>query len=153
MMKLIAHRGLLNGPDKDLENKPETIRHAWESGFDCEVDLWKIDDKWFLGHDEPTYETSILFLFNDKTWIHCKNFEALNFLSSHRHTNFNFFWHQKDDFTLTSSGHLWTYPSKELEKNSICVLPENYMDLSDINTLQCMGICSDYVNDIRNYLK
>ena len=25
----------------------------------------------------------------------------------------NYFWHQTDDFTLTSHGYIWTYPGKK----------------------------------------
>jgi glycerophosphoryl diester phosphodiesterase len=42
-MKLIAHRGLTDGPNKDLENSPEQILKAIDQGFDCEIDLWIIN--------------------------------------------------------------------------------------------------------------
>ena len=40
MKLLIAHRGLYNGPDPWLENKPEQITKALTLGFDAEVDVW-----------------------------------------------------------------------------------------------------------------
>ena len=57
------------------------------------------------------------------------------------------FWHQKDDFVLTSKGFVWTYPNKSLYSNSVCVLPElGYK--GDIT--KCYAICSD---NIQNYKK
>ena len=47
-MKLIAHRGLFNGPNKELENNPDQIEKAWNLGFDCEIDLLIIKKQLFL---------------------------------------------------------------------------------------------------------
>ena len=56
-MKMIAHRGLLSGPDKDLENRPEQIDTALSKGFEAEVDVWVVDgQKFMLGHDQPLYQ-------------------------------------------------------------------------------------------------
>lgn len=148
-MKLIAHRGLLNGPDTDLENNPFQIKSALNKGFDCEIDLWAIDNKFFLGHNNPTYEIPYNFLENPGLWIHAKNLDALYILGAD--PKLNFFWHQNDFYTLTSHGYIWTYPGYELTQNSIMVLPE-WVDASLENTknLNCFGICSDYVNIILN---
>jgi len=147
-MKLIAHRGLINGPDKNFENSPNQINTALSLGYDCEIDIWKCDDKLFLGHDLPQYEIDLQFLSNENFWIHAKNLEALHFLLS---TNLNYFWHQTDDFTLTSRGFIWAYPGKELTEKSIMVMPE--LISSDFqmyaNSINFYGICSDYVGIIK----
>jgi hypothetical protein len=58
------------------------------------------------------------------------------------------FWHQKDDFTLTSRGYIWTYPNKEVVKNSIIVCKdlEETLQYSSINIA---GICSDFIGAIK----
>ena len=53
----------------------------------------------------------------------------------------HYFWHEEDDYTITSKGIFWVYPGKTLIKNSICVLPE----LSSYNDFNCLGICSDFI--------
>ena len=59
----------------------------------------------------------------------------------------NVFWHENDDFTLTSKGYIWTYPGKSLTKNSIAVMPE----IKKFQNLEsCFGICSDFIS---TYLK
>jgi hypothetical protein len=98
-MKLIAHRGLINGPDKTIENHPDQIKLAIDQGFGCEVDLWFDEDsRFYLGHDRPQYSIDKDFLIEHKKrlWIHAKNLKALYWLST---TNnfFNYFWHQNDD--------------------------------------------------------
>ena len=141
-MKLIAHRGNVSGKCPESENKPSYIESAISQGYDVEIDVWFVNDKFMLGHDEPQYETSLSFLeeHQDKLWVHCKNLEALFALNKIKHLNV--FFHDVDDATLTSHGHIWTYPNKPLMPNSVCVLPELGID-GDIE--QCYGICSDYL--------
>jgi hypothetical protein len=73
-MILIAHRGLVDGPNKEIENSPEQILTAIDLGYDCEIDVW-YDDGWYLGHDMPQYKTDAKFLLKNKEsfWIHSKN--------------------------------------------------------------------------------
>lgn len=150
MKLLIAHRGLINGPSKELENRPDQILTAIDQGFDCEVDVRYIDGKWFLGHDNPDYEIPFEFLKKPELWIHAKNLDALYMLGN---TYTNYFWHQGDDFTLTNFGWIWTYPGNPLTKNSVCVMPEwNDPEFKNLNT-NCYGICSDYVERIRYNLQ
>jgi hypothetical protein len=145
-MKIISHRGNLNGPDKESENTPSQILLAIQKGFDVEIDFWSEDNRLFLGHDYPQHEIPIDFLRDNKDhlWIHCKNLEALESLK-HFLSDSNFFWHQSDDFTLTSNGYIWTYPGKQTTSNSVIVdleeTPKVYKD--------CFGICTDYPEEAK----
>ena len=145
-MIYIAHRGLTHGPDAELENNPIQISKAVKLGYDCEVDLWVVNGELFLGHDEPTYKVDYTFLSINPLWIHAKNLDALVWLQNH-HKKFNYFWHQNDDFTLTSEGYIWTYPGKPLSENSICVMPEWNISTEHLHNFDqnCYGVCSDYV--------
>lgn len=149
-MKLIAHRGLFNGPNKELENNPDQIEKAWNLGFDCEIDLLIIKKQLFLGHDNPQYKINHSFLEQGPLWIHAKNLEALHYLTS---TTLNFFWHQEDDYTLTSKGIIWAFPNKLVTNNTVMLMPEwNDPTFNNLN-LDCYGICSDWVLKIQNILK
>ena len=141
--KLISHRGNLSGASPDSENTPLAIEDAIINGYDCEVDLWLSNKKLHLGHDYPQTEISINFLEEAKKnlWIHCKNYEALNFLSN-QNADFNYFWHEDDKFTLTSKGYIWTYPNNIYSKNSVIVHLDENLNLKN----DCYGICSDYVS-------
>ncbi len=162
-MKLIAHRGNIDGSYPMYENSPEYIDVAISKGYDVEIDLWRKDNSNFLGHDKGIYKVSLSWLLerHDKLWIHCKNLDALWYFNQpdhNLHYNTNYFWHQYDDFTLTSRGFIWTYPSKPLTSNSIVVLPEvDNLDKMDwfspfINS-GCVGVCSDFVERIRDVLE
>ena len=54
-MKLISHRGNVDGKYPQYENLPEYVDKALDLGYDVEVDLWIDNDGYYLGHDEPTY--------------------------------------------------------------------------------------------------
>ena len=153
-MKLIAHRGNIDGPNPLEENRPEYIEAAILKGYDVEIDIRydTFNKTLYLGHDEPQYPTSWFWLrkYIHHLWVHCKNIEAL-YEIAHGTSGFNYFWHQEDDFTLTSKGHIWTYPGKSYTPNSIIVMPEWNLDIksfTDVKVYNCFGICSDYVGKI-----
>jgi hypothetical protein len=151
-MKLIAHRGNLDGPNPSKENHPEYIESAITNGYDVEIDIRydTFDKKLYLGHDEPQYLIDWYWLgqYKDNLWIHCKNIEALyEFVDAT--SGFNYFWHQEDDFTLTSRNYIWTYPGKTYTTKSIIVMPENNSRLFDFNEIKeyhVHGVCTDYPN-------
>ena len=74
-MILISHRGNISGPNLERENHPEYIFEALQAGYDVEIDVWFVDGKFMLGHDEPQYEFPFPLLDNNysKIWLHCKN--------------------------------------------------------------------------------
>ena len=139
-MLIISHRGNINGVDKSLENNPAHINHLLKTNIQVEIDVWFKDNNILLGHDEPQYVVDFEFLKQDGLWCHAKNLDALYHMLERNVKNC--FWHQEDDYTLTSSGYVWTYPNKLVSPKSIIV------DLSqDWNSkgYSCFGACVDYV--------
>ena len=57
-MILISHRGNINGPKKELENNPIYIQNAMDLGYQVEIDIWKIESDFFLGHEAPEFQVS-----------------------------------------------------------------------------------------------
>jgi hypothetical protein len=153
-MKLIAHRGNIGGPNPSQENNPEYIEAAIAEGYDVEIDIRynTLNKKFYLGHDESQYLITWFWLekYIDNLWIHCKNIEAL-YEFAYAITRFNYFWHQEDDFTLTSKNYIWTYPGKSYTPKSIIVMPEwdTSVNLTNISKFNCHGVCSDFVNKIK----
>jgi hypothetical protein len=143
-MKLISHRGNINGPNTDKENHPSYINLALKDGYHVEIDVWYIEKDWYLGHDKPQYQVKYDFLISDKFWLHAKNGDAFYHLLQDRECNV--FWHTDEDWVLTSKKYIWTQPNKLLYKNSICVMPELGYD-GDISV--CGGICSDFIQNYK----
>tara|TARA_Y100000294_G_C8420152_1_gene282448 strand:- start:227 stop:679 length:453 start_codon:yes stop_codon:yes gene_type:complete len=148
-MIFISHRGNINGINKDRENTIRYINEALSEGFNVEVDIWYKNKNFYLGHDNPKTKISTKFLKNRKIWCHAKNFEAI---VMSKQNNLHFFWHQNDDYVLTSKGIIWTYPGKKLFKNSVNLMPENQK--SKINfKKKYFGICSDYIEYYKRIYK
>jgi len=141
-MILISHRGNIDGKILEIENHPDYIDKAISLGYDVEIDIWMVNDVFFLGHDEPQYKIEITWVDDrrNKLWVHCKNTEAMEFFNKFNY-NINYFWHQNDNIILTSKKFLWVHPGKQPINNSIAVLPELYND----NIKKCIGICSDFI--------
>ena len=146
-MILISHRGNTNGKFESYENEPNYIDTAIKEGYDVEIDVWYINGLIYLGHDTPQHVVDFKWFVDriSKLWIHCKNIEALISFQESGY-EFNFFWHQEDDVTLTSKNYIWAYPGKQPIKNSVAVMPEIHNEETDV----CLGVCSDY---IENYNK
>ena len=143
-MILISHRGNVNGPNPNEENTKDYIKKAVSLGFEVEIDVWFINNEWYLGHNKPTNKINFSWINNTNLWCHAKNINALYEMIN---KNIHCFWHQKDDFTLTSHRYIWTYPGKKLTKNSICVLPEIIENIIIPNDIS--GICSDYIQNYK----
>lgn len=137
-MRFIAHRGNLNGSDKTTENTIDAIKQAISCWFDCEIDVWVIEDEVWLGHDSPDTKITTEFLdeYKDNLWVHCKNIYALVKFKD----TYNCFFHDKDEYTLTSNGTIWGNINSPLQKNGIQVMPE----MSNSFSWDCLGICTDY---------
>lgn len=153
MQHFISHRGNINGSFESWENEPTYIDLAIAKGYEVEIDVWFHNKILFLGHDKPDYGMNFKW-FEDKInklWIHCKNKEAVIFFNTLKEHKFNYFWHENDMITLTSNNIIWAFPGNQPIKNSIAVMPEN-KDENIEDLLQCLGVCSDYIETYKNKL-
>jgi hypothetical protein len=144
-MILISHRGNLTGRIPNNENHPDYIDEAINAGFDVEIDVWMIDNEFYLGHDEPQYKVIWNWLSTryEKLWIHCKNVEAIEWFNMMG--LFNYFWHENDTMVLTSKNYMWVHSGKQPIVGSIAVMPEIHNE----SISECIGVCSDYINNYK----
>ncbi len=146
-MLIIAHRGLVQGPDPALENDPDQITQLIRSGSQVEVDVRREQDAWYLGHDAATHKIDTSFLLQVGLWIHAKDHAASGALHELRreYHYVNYFWHESDARVLTSQGHWWTQPGHVLVQNSVAVMPEWHVDdLTECAHWPCVAICTDW---------
>lgn len=138
IINLISHRGNIYGPDQSIENNPEHINQIIKN-FDCEIDVWMADGNLFLGHDEPKFKIKKSFLKQKKLWCHAKNLDALQYMVEN---SIHCFFHDKDQYTLTSKKYIWTFPNQKITTKSVIVdLNKDWKD----KPYNCYGICSDYL--------
>jgi hypothetical protein len=152
---IIAHRGLLEGPDETLQNSPDQVELALAERFDVEIDVWLKGNKWYLGHDFPLHEVTYEWLSRDGLWIHCKNLDAF-FSMKRKKTQLNYFFHDSDLVVLTSRGQVWTYYGHRdaASEHSICVMPEVSYAWDEIETLvntdDWLGFCTDWPRKLKS---
>lgn len=137
MKIIIAHRGNINGRIEQRENDPLYIQEALSLGYDAEIDVWFVYGQLYSGHDNPQYKIEKFFIFNSNLWVHCKNIEAMEFMSG---KGLNAFAHD-DDIIITPNGYLWTAPGFPITSRSIAVMPEL---ASDWNISLACGVCTDF---------
>lgn len=150
-MKIISHRGNYNGIYPERENKPSYIDTTLSMGYDVEVDIRFIDNKFYLGHDTPDTIITKEWIVNRKEniWFHCKDlysaqeFKRMNF-------GIKYFCHSSDDFVLTSTNHIWVH-NLDLNLDETCIIPlidkesiENY----NSNNL-IYAICTDFIDILK----
>lgn len=147
-MKIISHRGNLDGPEPYSENKPEKIDFVLSLGYDVEIDVWYKDNEFYLGHDTP--ETIIHGSFlTDRSkhlWVHCKNIACLNKLKL---WDLNYFFHEHDMVTLTSKHYIWSYPEvQEFYSNQICLDFTPQVNYKFYESKFIAGLCVDYIKGV-----
>lgn len=163
-MRIIAHRGNLNGPNSRTENTVQAVEDCLAKGFDVEIDVQDVyGHDIFIGHDVdgPT-ERMKLVIYDSKRynrlWLHAKNFNAFKDLmvlkQNHGYQNFDIFYHETDFSALTFNRYFWIYPNTKLSlssgKNSILVMPESVnLQPKDLVPYTFFGVCTDYPNEYK----
>jgi glycerophosphoryl diester phosphodiesterase len=147
MMVLIAHRGNTDGKNVERENTVSYITEALKQGYHCEIDLFKFDGTHFyLGHDDAGDKVTPQWLGSNPLWCHAKNFETLQACVQ---LGIHCFFHQSDNYTITSQGWIWAYPGMPGGRYAIAVHPER---LTEEELDRFGGLCSDHVNNYKHKL-
>jgi hypothetical protein len=132
-MRVIAHRGNLEGPDKAQENSIKSTFNCLYRDLDVELDIHVKNNLIYLDHDGILSDSTPCIdlksfckefdSFQDKLWLHCKNLEAVIYCQANLQ-QYNYFGHSNDEFVLTSKGYIFTRPNVATGKNVVCVMPE-----------------------------
>jgi hypothetical protein len=149
-MIIISHRGNLHGQVLDLENTPAQIDECIERKIPVEIDVWVENNSISLGHDGPQTRTSLDFILDRShmLFVHCKNKDAFEYFLDF--PCINCFWHQDDDYTLTSKKQIWTYPRKSIVAKSIIVC-QSELETQEYLQKPILGICTDFVEFALNF--
>ena len=153
-MILISHRGNINGENPKRENSLSYIDEAIEQGYDVEIDVWCTSyDQLYLGHDKPEHYVKLDWLLDrkDNLWVHCKDFNSLSILID---TKLQIFYHQHENHTIIGNTNIiWSHNIDEAtDKSIIPLLNIDTVNSFDFNKNKYYGICSDYINNIKEKL-
>jgi YrbI family 3-deoxy-D-manno-octulosonate 8-phosphate phosphatase len=142
MIKQIAHRGNISGPNPSMENNPEYILAALKTSIDAEIDVWQQSDGFYLGHDKPTYKINIHFLRNQKLWVHCKDIQS--FLTLSNYSDINCFHQEEEEIVITSRGNLWAHSRCQTWNNKTVIVKLDKQN--HIYDIEPFAVCSDYID-------
>ena len=141
-MKIISHRAKFNGSFLS-ENSFEAINRTLDIGYEVEVDVWGDKEGCLaLGHDQPEAKISETYLSNPRIWVHAKNQYALQVLYG---TDINYFYHDKDSFTVTSKGFNWVHINSFSRINNAiyCAFTIEQLNKLKERIQFPMGVCTD----------
>jgi len=142
-MRLVSNRGNTTGPNPMRENSPAYILETLQKGFYVKIDVTVVDKVIFLG---AYFTVNLDFIQNEKIICQASDGLTLHFLMSNQ---IHCFFQQKDNYSITTQGWIWTYPENILTPLSICVMPEWFLkDVQEASKLKCYGICSNYIEYI-----
>jgi len=150
-MIFISHRGNIEGIVSERENSPDYIDEAIKAGYEVEIDVRCKEGSLFLGHDYAQHPITLSWLLYRKNdlWLHIKDYESLFIIDGH---DLRYFWHQQDDFTLTSDGYIWSHDFKN-KMTHRCIVPLlSLSEVKEYSQTDFYAVCSDYVEScVRKY--
>lgn len=154
-MLYISYRGIYDGNNFEDANTPSQLGKALGMGFSCMIDVWKVDDKFYLGNDQPLTEVTEKYLQGNRWWINARNTAMQAWLPAQNPKLYpNYFWFTMPTpppaYVTASNGKLITPGTVPINNNSVIFLPE-ITDTACFSTvkLKCFGICSNYLTFIR----
>lgn len=146
-MKIISHRGNINGIVLDKENKPSYLDCAIQSGYEVETDIRYIKNEYWLGHDAPDYKINESWILNriEHIWFHCKDLSSSIQLKK-LNKNIKYFCHTQDPYVLTSTNNFWVHDlNLNLDENCIIPLLDEKSIVNFSNKI-VYAVCTDYVS-------
>jgi hypothetical protein len=153
-MIYISYQGIYDSQNFEDANTPKQIGKAFNAGYSCMVDAWRVDGQLYLGSDAPTTPVTEKYLQGVRFWINARNTEMQTWISDQPSRLYpNYFWFPSDTESTpvtTSSGKLITPGTVAINNTSIVFLPE-IDDRSMFSTihLKCYGVCSTYLTLIK----
>ena len=154
-MLYISYRGIYDGTNYEYANTPNQLGKAMGAGFSCMIDVWKVDDKFYLGNDQPLTEVTEKYIQGNRWWINARNTAMQAWLPTQRSTLYpNYFWFitptPPPAYVTASNGKLITPGTVPINNNSVIFLPEiDDKGLFSTVHLRNYAICSTYLTLIR----
>jgi len=153
-MLYISYQGIFDSQNFEDANTPAQIGRAFNAGYSCMVDVWRVNNQLYLGSFEPTTEVTEKYLQGVRFWINARNVDMQTWLTTQPSKLYpNYFWFPNTTESTpvtTSSGKLITPGTVPINNTSIIFLPE-IDDRSLFSTVQlkCYGVCSTYLTLIK----
>lgn len=149
MALLISYRGNTSQIVPEQENKLEHIQNALNKGFHVMVDIWLVGtNNLATGTTRAQYPIDINFIRENNIICHAMTSNTMNFLLE---KGLHCFMWDREKYSLTNGGLIWSSVDPQVNSRTILVLPErNIPHLSVLANLKCAGICSSRIQEIKD---
>lgn len=154
-MLIISYQGIYDGQNFEDANTPSQITNAFNNGYSVMADVWRFDDKLYLGRENDWIEVTDKSLQGVRFWLNCQNQDAYDYLfaqSRRLYPNVFIFSNVATESSPTEStgGQTIVPGTVPIDNNSIVYLPE-ITDRAMLSTvkLRCYGVASVYCTFIR----
>jgi hypothetical protein len=154
-MLYISYQGIFDSQNFEDANTPNQIRKAFNAGYSCMVDVWRVDNRIYLGSYAPTTEVTEKYIQGNRFWLNARNVDMQDWLTAQPNRLYpNYFWFTTPNpppaYVTASNGKLITPGTVPINNNSVIFLPE-IDDRSLFSTvhLRCYGVCSTYLTLIK----
>lgn len=153
-MLYISYLGIFDGQNFEKANTPNQIGTAFNRGFACMVNVWRLSDKLCIGTFEDPIEVPDAYLQGKRFFINAMNTDMQDWLEAQPSSRYpNYFWFpnaMENSNVTTSGGQIITPGTVPVNNTSIIFLPE-IQDRGMLSTvkLRCYGVISNYLTFIK----
>ena len=154
-MFYISYQGIYDGKDYEDANTPSQISKAQQKGFSCLIDVWRIDNKLYVGNGQPLIEVTEKYIQGNRFYINAVNTDMQTWIATQPSILYPNYFHfdastPPPPYATASNGKLITPGTVPINTNSVMFLPEiNDRSLFSMVNVRCYAICSTYLFTIR----
>ena len=154
-MFYISYQGIYDGSNYEDANTPSQISKAQQKGFSCLIDVWRINNKLYVGNNQPTIEVTEKYIQGNRFWINAVNTDMQTWIATQSSTLYPNYFHfdastPPPPYATASNGKLITPGTVPINTSSVMFLPEiNDRSLYTMVKVKSFGICSGFLTLIK----
>jgi hypothetical protein len=154
-MLYISYQGIYDGQNYEDANTPKQINKALGKGYSCLIDVWRVDNKLYVGNGQPLIEVTEKYIQGPRFWINAVNTDMQDWLATQPSKSYpNYFNFEASTppppYATASNGKLITPGTVPINTNSVMFLPEiNDRSLYTMVKVKSYGICSGFLTFIK----
>ena len=154
-MLYISYQGIYDGQDYESANTPKQINKALGKGYCCLINVWRVDNKLYVGNGQPLIEVTEKYIQGPRFWINAVNTDMQTWIATQSSTLYpNYFTFAASTppppYATASNGKLITPGTVPINTSSVMFLPEiNDRSLYTMVKVKSYGICSGFLTLIK----
>ena len=154
-MLYISYQGIYDGQDYESANTPTQINKALGKGYSCLINVWRVNNKLYVGNGQPLNEVTEAYIQGPRFWINAVNTDMQTWIATQSSTLYPNYFHfdastPPPPYATASNGKLITPGTVPINTYSVMFLPEiNDRSLYTMVKVKSYGICSGFLTLIK----